>query len=174
MSESNFLNGTKCYLSGPIQYAVNDFWREGVINNLQNKFGIDIFDPFADEKNKWTNEILEAKTISDTFTLEKIAKKFVRKDLGMVDKSDFLIAYLPTGVQTVGTVHEIINSNNNKKPTLLVTDKEEISHIPLWYFGFIKREYMFAGFENLYKYLEKVNDGACAEDDRWHLVYKII
>jgi nucleoside 2-deoxyribosyltransferase len=170
----NFLKNKLCYLSGPIQYAKNDFWRAEPIHVLQNRFSVNVFDPFADEKQKWTDELLKAKNINDTETLTKIAKQFVRKDLGMVDRSDFLIAYLPHGVQTIGTVHEIINSNESKKPTLLVTDADTISSIPLWYFGFIKTKYMFAGWRALYKYLEDVNVGKHIDDDKWHIVCDVI
>jgi nucleoside 2-deoxyribosyltransferase len=171
---SNYLENKKCYLSGPIQYASDEFWRGEPLFNLKKRFGIDVFDPFADEKQQWKDEILKAKAGSDTSLLVKIAKSFVRKDLGMVDRSDFLIAYVPTGVQTVGTVHEIINSNNAKKPTLLVTNSNSISDIPLWYFGFIDTKYMFAGWRSLFDYLQAVNDGNHKNDDKWHFVYGIV
>jgi nucleoside 2-deoxyribosyltransferase len=77
----------------------------------------------------------KAQSEKDTDTIAKIAKSFVRKDLCLVDRADFLIAYLPNKIPTTGTNHEIINSNNAKKPTLLVTDTGDITNIPLWYFG---------------------------------------
>ena len=92
----------------------------------------------------------------------------------MVDRCDFLVAYVPFGVKTVGTVHEIINSNNLKKPTLLVTDQNSISSLPLWYFGLINKKYMFAGWLSLYNYLAEVNDGKHVDDDKWHLVCDIV
>lgn len=171
---TNYLANKKCYLSGPIEFAADGFWRPEPIHELQDRFGIDIFDPFADEKQQWSDEIKTAKENGNTDELVKIAKQFVRKDLGMVDRSDFLIAYLPYGVNTVGTVHEIINSNNSKKPTLLVTNKDSISYIPLWYFGIINKVYMFAGWNNLYSYLSEVNDGKHTNDDKWHLVYGLV
>jgi hypothetical protein len=170
----NFLRNKRCYLSGPIQYAKDEFWRSEPIHVLQSRFGIDLFDPFSDEKQKWTENILKAKEFNDTETLTSIAKQFVRKDLAMVDRSDFLIAYLPKGIQTVGTVHEIVNSNQSKKPTLLVVDTPTIMDIPLWYFGFIKTKYMFAGWKNLYEYLEEVDSGKHKDDNKWHLVYDLI
>ncbi len=169
-----YLTDKKCYLSGPIQYANDEFWRGEPIFNLKSQFNIDVFDPFADEKQQWTEKIINAKNNENVESLTKIAKSFVRKDLGMVDRSDFLIAYLPVGVQTVGTVHEIINSNNSKKPTMLVTNSKSICDIPLWYFGFIDSKYMFAGWNNLYSYLKDVNEGKHQDDDRWHLVYGIV
>lgn len=171
---ANFLNGKNCYLSGPIQYAVEEFWRSEPIHILTERFGINVFDPFADEKHKWTEEIASAKESKDIDKLCNISKQFVRKDLGMVDRSDFLIAYLPVGVQTVGTIHEITTSNDSKKPTLLVVNSGNICDIPLWFFGFIPKRYMFDGWLSLYSYLQKVNDGGCIDDDRWHLPCGII
>lgn len=171
---SNYLKNKKCYLSGPIQFAIEEYWRSQPTFVLQESFGVDVFDPFADEKQKWTDEIKLAKNKDDIDSLINIAKQFVRKDLGMVDRSDFLIAYIPVGIQTVGTVHEIVNSNNAKKPTLLVTNSEKVSDIPLWYFGFIPKDYMFAGWTSLYEYLQKIHDGKILDDDRWHLPCGII
>lgn len=171
---ANFLQGKIGYLSGPIQYALEEFWRDEPIHVLTERFGLNVFDPFADEKHKWTEEISVAKQTGDIEQLINISKKFVRKDLGMVDRSDFLIAYLPVGVQTVGTVHEIINSNNSKKPTLLVVNSGNLADIPLWYFGFIPQRYLFASWTSLYDYLQIVHDGKCVDDNRWHLPCGII
>lgn len=171
---ANYLANKKCYLSGPIEFAADGFWRPQPIHELQERFMIDVFDPFADEKQQWSEEIKKAKEENNIDELVKISKQFVRKDLGMVDRSDFLIAYVPYGVNTVGTVHEIINSNNSKKPTLLVTNKENISFIPLWYFGIISKGYMFAGWNNLFKYLQEVDEGKQMTDDKWHLVYGLV
>ena len=113
--------------------------------------------------------------VNDDFeTIVRISKSFVRKDLCMVDRADFVIAYLPENVMTTGTVHEIINSNSAKKPTLLVTNAKSISQIPVWYFGFIPQEFMFAGWEKLYEYLEEVDAGKHKENNRWHYIYGLI
>src|SRR5205823_11163287 len=41
-------------------------------------------------------------------------------DLRMVDTSDFIICYCPTNVYSVGTPHEIILANEQRKPVLFV------------------------------------------------------
>lgn len=171
---TNHLKNKKCYLSGPIEYAVDEFWRANPVHELTYRFGIDVFNPFADEKQQWTEQIKSARSANDVDALTSIAKQFVRKDLGMVDRCDFLVAYVPFGVKTVGTVHEIINSNNLKKPTLLVTDQASISSLPLWYFGLINKKYMFAGWTSLYNYLSEVDAGKHVDDDKWHLVCGIV
>lgn len=169
---SNYLKNTRCYLSGAIESAPDGAnWREYPKQILTNKFGVHVFDPFADPKQQFAPVIKEAKKNKDIDTIVRIAKGFVRKDLSLVDHSEFLIAYLLHGVATVGTCHEIINSNNAKKPTLLVTNTDCITNIPAWYFGFIPKEFMFAGWEELFNYLNEVDDGKHRENNRWSYVY---
>ena len=175
MLKTNPLKDTRCYLSGPIEFGKNrEDWRSEPTKELTKRFEIDLFDPFADPKQQWVPALKEARKNSDYETMVKIAKSFVRKDLCMVDRVDFTIAYLPYGVPTTGTTHEIINSNNAKKPTLLVTDSPSIAQIPLWYFGFIPTEFMFAGWESLFFYLEEVNNGKHMDNNRWDYVYGLI
>ncbi len=42
-------------------------------------------------------------------------------DLRMVDISDFVIAYCPTNIYSVGTVHEIVVARQQRKPVLFVS-----------------------------------------------------
>jgi hypothetical protein len=44
-------------------------------------------------------------------------------DLRMVDTSDFIIAYCPTNIYSVGTPHEIVVCRQQKKPALFVSPK---------------------------------------------------
>jgi nucleoside 2-deoxyribosyltransferase len=168
---SGFLSSKRAYLSGPIQFATEDKWREYPTAILTEKFKIDLFDPFKDSKQNAHEKIRNAQKKDDIEQMVAVAKGFVRKDLGIIDRCDFIIAYVPYGVQTVGTVHEIINSNNAKKPTLLVTNRNHIKYIPLWYFGFVPTRYMFASWDELYLYLSQVDEGLHRHDDRWSLMY---
>ena len=171
----NNLRDTRCYLSGPIE---NDDtlhnWRTKPSTVLRERFEIELFDPFSDPKQQWVPALKEARANGDHDTMVKIAKLFVRKDLCMVDRADFIIAYLPYKVPTTGTTHEIINSNNAKKPTLLVTDCASIAAIPLWYFGFIPTEFMFAGWDALYAYLDEVDKDKHRDNNRWSYIYGTI
>jgi len=175
--ETNPFDGSRCYLSGAIEHDKNELdlnWRVEPKKILKERFNISIFDPFDDPKQQWVPSLNEARKNQDYDTMVKIAKSFVRKDLALVDRSDFLIAYLPFGMPTTGTHHEIINSNNAKKPTLLVTDTGDIGYIPLWYFGFIPTEFMFPSWDSLYDYLESVKNGEQKHNNRWSFTYGII
>lgn len=167
----NFLKNQRLYLSGPIQHDVTENWRELPKKVLVEEFGVNLFDPFDDPKQQWVPLLNEAQKNKDYETIVRITKSFVRKDLCMVDRADFVIAYLPYKVPTTGTTHEIINSNNCKKPTLLVTNHSDITHIPLWYFGFIPIEFMFAGWDSLFSYLREVDEGKHKDNNRWSYIY---
>lgn len=167
----DYLNNKHCYLSGAIQYSDGENWRIQQKIILKKDFGLDVFDPFDDPKQQWIPTLKEAQENKDYKKIAEISHSFVRKDLGLVDKSDFIIAYLQDKVPTTGTVHEIINSNNAKKPTLLVTNCDDIGKIPFWYFGFIPIEFMFAGWDNLFAYLHEVNNGLHKDNKKWDLIY---
>ena len=167
----NYLKNKRVYLSGPIQYLADTEWRTETKRILQREFELDLFDPFDDPKQQWVSQLKEAQKQGDYNTVVSIAKKFVRKDLSMVDRADLVIAYLPYKVPTTGTVHEIINSSNAKKPTLLIGDCNDINCIPVWYFGFISLEFIFPNWDKLFEYLQEVNDGKHRDNDRWSFIY---
>lgn len=170
------LKGKTVYLSGPIEHASEDNWRENPCKVLSEEFGMNIIDPNADEKQKWTSELNEARKNKDFKTMRDISKRFVRKDLGWVDRSDILIAYLPHKFPTTGTHHEIIFANNAKKPTLLICEQGK-EFIPVWYYGFIGKkddEYMFDSWEGVYRYLREVNESKHTDNFDWALVYGLV
>lgn len=171
---SNYLKNRKVYISSPIENGFQDDWRFSVTQSLKDRFGLDVFDPTKDPKQQWLNELKAARVNRDYDRMITIAKSFVRKDLCLVDRADLIIAYLPYKVPTTGTHHEIINSNNAKKPTLLVTDNRDISYLPLWYFGFIPTEFMFGDWSSLFDYLDSVNNGKHKDNNRWAFIYNLI
>lgn len=165
------LEGLRVYLSGPIEYDTHGIdWRGPVKEVLRNEFSLKVFDPFADPKQSQTDLVGDYRKKKDYDALRRIAKWFVRKDLAVVDRSDIIIAHVPRGVPTVGTVHEVVNGDDAKKPTLLVCPqgKEEAA---LWYFGIIHPRYIFGDWESLYGYLREVNAGVHHDDDRWQFIY---
>lgn len=170
----NYLQNKRLYLSGPIELAQDIHnWRMEPVKQLTSRFGLNIFDPFSDPKQQWADDLRLAKKEKRFDVVTHIAKSFVRKDLSMVDRADILIARLPYGVPTTGTVHEIINAVNAKKPVLLMCE-EGLDKIPSWYFGFIPVEVMFDSWDKLYSYLEEVDSGLHKSNDRWAFVYGLV
>lgn len=174
MRKKKVLKGKRCYLSGPIENdQTGHNWRDHPREFLVRDFKIDLFDPFADPKQQWVGPLMEAKGRLEFDEMARIAKMFVRKDLAMVDRADFVVAYLPKGIPTTGTHHEIINSANAKKPTLLVCPQGK-EHVPLWYYGFIPHEFMFDGWDYLHQYLTEVDEWKHSNNDRWAFVYGLV
>lgn len=169
-----FLKGKRAYLAGPIE-ACNEKvnWRIDVSKTLTERFGIDVFDPFADPKQQWVKPLNEARSQKDYDTMTRIARGFVRKDLCMVDRADFLIASVPHGVPTCGTHHEIFNSCNAKKPVMLVCEQGK-QMAALWLYGVIPHHVIFGSWQDLYNYLQDVDDGKHRDNNRWHFVYGMV
>lgn len=168
-----YLKNRTTYLSGPIEHdSIKNNWRTKPIEIITTKFEIDLYDPFADPKQKWAPLLIKARIEKDYDEMVRICSMFVRKDLAKVDRADFLIAYLPKGVPTFGTTHEIISANNQKKPVILVCP-EGWEHIPAWFFGF-KKVVKLGGWDHLYEYLQEVDDGKHKDNDRWAFVYDLI
>lgn len=170
----DYLRGKRCYLSGPIEYSdIGINWRDAPTEILTKRYGIDLFDPFADPKQQWVPTLMKAKEDKNYDEMRRIAKSFVKKDLSMVTHSHLLVAYLPYKVPTTGTHHEIISASDLKKPTLLVCPQGK-HNVPLWYYGFIPHNNMFGSFEELYARLDEINNGLHKDNDRWSLVYGLI
>lgn len=171
------LYGKKVYLSGPIEYDESGFnWRPAVKEQLETRFKLNIFDPFDDPKQSRADELNTAKENEDYDTVAKIAEDFVHKDLGHVQRCDILIANLPYRVPTVGTIHEIIQSLNQKVPTLLVCTKGK-KFLPSWLFGLMKkkhRHFMYGSWDEMYNYLEEVNDRKHLDERRWAFIYGLV
>jgi len=168
------LRGRRAYLSGAIEFGEKGHnWRTEPVKVMVDRFGINVFDPFSDPKQQWLEEIGSARVEKDYSKIKKIARNFVRKDLCMVDRSDFLVAYMPFKVPTTGTIHEIVNSNEAKKPTLIVCPQGK-ENAPLWLWGILPEQYFFSSWDELYNYLNDVTIGYKYEDDRWHFCCNLI
>ena len=165
---ANYLKGARCYLSGPIEYDTGKNWRLAPSKKLVKEFKIHLFDPFKDPKQQWAPLLKAARAEKNYDEMARIANDFVRKDLSVVDECQFLIACLPLGVPTTGTVHEIIVKSLSKKPVLLVCPEGKWN-IPFWYWGFIPHSQMFSNWNDLYKYLREVDQGK-NDNYRWDYV----
>lgn len=170
----NYLSGKRCYISSAIEFSQDNSWRKDIIEKLITEFKLDVFDPWSDPKQQYTEKIQEAKKEKDFETIAKIAKSFVRKDLAQVDRSDLLIAFLKHGVPSFGVCHEIVVSNMAKKPSLIVSLDDDKTKLPIWFYGFINHNHMFDGANDLYRFLHKVNDGKMKDNDRWAFIYDLL
>jgi nucleoside 2-deoxyribosyltransferase len=173
----SYLENKRCYLSGPIENDSGPNWRVEPKKVLTEEFKLDLFDPNEDPKQQWAKPLKKARDECDYKKMAKIAKQFVHKDLTIVDRMDLVIAYLPYKVATTGTHHEIINSSDRKKPTLLICEQGK-NMVPLWYYGFVPHQHMFGSWEDLYGYLREVNEGKhkgnAKHQRRWAYIYGLL
>ena len=147
----NLLKGTRIYLSGPMDFVASRAeekaygWRNRVTRFLKAR-GATVFDPWnkpeirglegygrEDEnthatRDRWTF----AATHEGAKERGACAEWFwpiMHIDLRMVDVSDFVIAYVPTNIYSVGTPHEIIVARQQHKPVLMVCPPVEFDSL---------------------------------------------
>jgi hypothetical protein len=143
MKQHHFLRGARVYLSGPMDFVASradekkSGWRNRVGDFLRAHEAI-VFDPWfkpgvrgaerygledintIDVREEWT---FEQGQVGDE-KRSQCAERFwetLHIDLRMVDTSDFTIAFVPTNIYSVGTVHEIVLSRLQSKPVLFVS-----------------------------------------------------
>jgi hypothetical protein len=135
--------GARVYLSGPMDFVASRAdemkygWRNRV-GEFLGSFGVVVFDPWhkpkarglyeygregidtTETRKKWTFE----QTREGAEARARCSGKFwetLHIDLRMVDTSDFIIAYCPTNIYSVGTAHEIALCRQQRKPVLFVS-----------------------------------------------------
>jgi hypothetical protein len=162
----NYLNGKACYLAGAMQACSDNGigWRSEVVPKLES-FGLTVYDPtnkvlhsaseIGENKQHFRELILQEKWDE----LKSAFEPVMRYDLRCVDKSDFLvIAYTPQH-PTVGTIHELVTANLQRKPILLKYDKTDLDKFNPWIPVLVKTEHLFSSWESMFKYLDSVNLG---------------
>lgn len=195
--ELNTLESVRVYLSGPMDFVGSRIiekylgWR-AILTPVLRALGMTVLDPWNKptirghdnygqegvihskseyEKDFWTNKETRARFETDFW-------ETVHIDLRMTDISDFIMAFVPTNIYSVGTVHEIVTARLQLKPALLISPPvnydlfPEIKNLPdsakkalkfyglkenphgipsQWYGNIVGGHYMFDGFgwENL-------------------------
>ncbi len=145
----SILEKTRSYLSGPMDFVGSRIiekylgWR-AILTPILKAFSIRVLDPWnkpmirghsdygqegvVPNKNQyegdfWVNAETRAKFERDFW-------ETVHIDLRMTDLSDFVIAFVPTNIYSVGTVHEIIVARNQRKPVLMISPPIKYDFFP--------------------------------------------
>lgn len=149
MSRNNLLRGTRIYLSGPMDFVASrevekQFgWRNRITHYLQSRGAI-VFDPWNKpeirglegygREDEHSHATRAAWTFEDSregaLARGRCAEWFwpiMHIDLRLVDVADFVIAYVPTNIYSVGTPHEIIIARQQHKPVLMVCPPVEFN-----------------------------------------------
>jgi hypothetical protein len=151
MSTTGLLSSARVYLSGPMDFVASRAaekaagWRTRIGQFLRH-LGVTVFDPWekpavrglqeygvegeatTSARTRWTY----ARTRKGAKARSEVAQSFwpaLHIDLRMVDTSDFLIAFCPTNIYSVGTPHEIILARQQLKPVLFVSPYVEFDSL---------------------------------------------
>lgn len=163
----NYLNEKTVYLCGPIKAAHDDGmgWRETITPRLE-QLGINVLDPCKKSANGAVGEIGDDKARFRKLVMDEQWKTLkenfwpvVRQDLSSVDKCDFMIVSYDTSIQTIGTVHEMVVAQFEKKVVLLKYDRNQLHDFNPWIATFVKSHHFFAEWDDMFKYLDGVDDG---------------
>lgn len=161
-----YLSGKNVYLAGPIHDVKDDgkTWREMVTPRLK-EFGIVVDDPthktifgigeVGDDKNLF-------KKLAKERNFDELREKFwpiVRKDLRMVDKADFVIGVYSPKVKMLGTIHELVVSQSQRKPILIYCDEAELDDLNPWILTFVKKGCFFTSWDKLIDHLRDIDAG---------------
>jgi hypothetical protein len=143
IAKPNLLRNSRVYLSGPMDFVASREvekkfgWRNRLSEFLQT-LGVTVFDPWfkpeiqgvkeygredettAKVRTQWSFDPSE-KGASARASCADHFWPALHMDLRMVDTSDFIVAYVPTNVYSVGTPHEIILCRSERKPVLFVS-----------------------------------------------------
>lgn len=146
-ASGGLLKGARVYLSGPMDFVASrdveqkTGWRTRV-GQMLREFGVIVFDPWSKPETRGLHgyglETAESTKEREKWTFEDSPRganarakltghywETLHIDLRMVDTADFLVAYCPTNVYSVGTVHEIALARQQRKPVLFVSPSIE-------------------------------------------------
>lgn len=172
----NRLKGLRVYLAGPIDHADDDGvgWRDMMKPFLKKK-GMLTLDPcdkpinyasygeVGEEKTK----MMELKKLGRFFELSEQMKAICHVDLRMTDVADCVIVYINPDIPMCGTIHELVNSLQQRKPTLVVVEGGK-KNAPNWLFGIMDFNFMFDSFDDLKDFMGLVDEAAFRPDlTRW-------
>jgi nucleoside 2-deoxyribosyltransferase len=163
----NYLQNKNVYLCGAMYAFANcgADWRDQITPKLLS-YGIHVEDPVkktafevseVDEDKKRFRELIMKE---DFVGLKEAFWPVVRKDLRCVDKADFIIfCYDNPSAPTVGTIHELVAAQSQKKPILMKYDNTKLEAFNPWIATFIKPNHFFPEWSLLFEHLDKVNAG---------------
>lgn len=167
---NEFLKGTSCYLAGNLEYeeeGKTKEWRRFFEESVKG-MGIRCFNPLKEVFNNFPTETQEERRLreallkngrhNDHMTIHKSMKAVIRRDLRMVDISDFVVCVLNPKVPTFGTVDEIILCLRQSKPVLLAIEGGK-GNIPLWLSGYIHPNWWFDDINQIIQRLTDLNSG---------------
>lgn len=164
------------YLAGPIDFL--DDAGKGFRNELKKKLakigvnGNMILDPT--DKPVTYDGYIDFDTEKDHYyslrkhrqwdELEKLCQMTMHVDLRLVDKSDLIIAVIDSTVPMFGTIHEIVQARQQKKPVVLI-DSRGREGTSIWAIGLVGYKRIFKSIDEAVDYLKDIFNGTLNTDD---------
>jgi len=165
----NRLRNHMAYLAGSMDDGREDgkVWRD-ILTPFLESMGVVVMNPYykplcsqthskevlEDDKNFL--EIRECLKNKDYDEVKRRFKQVRAIDLRLVDKADFLIAYLDFDKIMTGTMEEIFMANRQRKPVIILSSKPK-NELPPWYFGAFPHEVFFETINEVQNYLAYIN-----------------
>lgn len=170
-----FLDRTRVYLIGHMEYKDGSDWRKKVTKNLE-KMGVICFNPYEKpfendiKEDEKTQERLKKKRAYDMAAVHEHMKEVVAFDLAMVDRSDFIICVINPEIPTYGTTHEIVVANLAKKPIFTVVEGG-VDKTPLWLTGLLSPSCFYNSMEEVLEKLQGIHNGSIkTKSKRWRFL----
>jgi hypothetical protein len=163
----NYLKGKTTYLAGSIHHNDEDSgvgWREMITPELE-KFGLIVQDPCKKLINNvgevGDDKLLLKKLIADENfdEVKRIFFPILKADLRCVDISHFIIVNYRPKIRHIGTIHELVMANIEKKPILVYYPKNELSDFNPWLACLVKSKHIFNDWSKMIAYLKEVDQG---------------
>ena len=181
LKKKNVLWRTRTYLIGNMENVNSEAgqsWRDNMTVEL-DKMGVIVFNPY---KKPFERNIEEGlKEVADNISRRARGKftTLCRKmreirifDLNLVDRCDFLIAYIKPTVASWGSAEEIVTAVRMKKPIFLAIEGGKKA-CPLWIFGMFPHKYIYESPDDIVRMLKRINSGhKKLDNERWKLLRK--
>jgi nucleoside 2-deoxyribosyltransferase len=174
---TNILKNSKVYLAGNMEHTAGaEGWREFVKEQL-SPIGVNILSPidtkFRGYPVESREDILRMKQERSNGNLELVSeymKRVIRKDLRLIDLSDFVIVNMEVLKPTFGTMHELVIAGQQKKPIFLSVSEGK-RECPLWILGLVNPKFIYNSIEDVVETVLKIDNGSIEMNpERWRLL----
>lgn len=174
--QQHFLQNTRCYLIGHMQYSDGQSWREQVKRKLQTT-GIKFFDPYhkpflhdIPEDAQAREKLLAMMDAGDYDSVAEWMKEIRNYDLRLCDICDFFIAHIQPAVASWGSAEEITTIIRQKKPLFLSVEGGK-SKTPLWLMAIMPHKYVYNSVDEIIDVITAIDRRQIElSSDRWKLL----
>ena len=131
-----------------------------------------VFSNFPVESPSLQSELKAKRKKGQLLQVHRKMKEIRRRDLSMIDHSNFVIIVLDTTRPTYGTIEELVVAEKSNKPVFIVV-KPNLKHIPLWLLGMFKPNCFYRSLSHVKDALLSLDSGESKlEKKHWKIFDK--